>query len=345
MSQVRVAEQQESEHEILVVDDELVFRQHWKRILEGADFRVRLASDGDEALAEIHRHPPDLVILDLLMNRMNGDEVCRQLKQSQQTESIPVIMVTAKSDFGDKIESLRYGANDYLVKVGGGESPTMETGEAEVQVPGGTPAGKLEQELIARVRNALRLKVDNRDGNPLTGLPGNARIERELTQRIAAGKPLAFLFIDIDHFKAYNDYYGYQRGDEAIHRTAELLTNVIWKHGDHDDFVGHVGGDDFVIMTTPALADAVANGLVDGFESILEQLFDPADYSARQFVVEGRTGTMETFELMSLTIALVTNENEPLVHPAQVNDRAMELKKYGKKQPGSFIAHDRRGVA
>jgi diguanylate cyclase (GGDEF)-like protein len=353
MSQVRVADQQESSHEILVVDDDPTFREHWKRILERASFRVRLACDGDEALVEIHRHPPDLVILDLLMHNMNGDEVCRRLKQSQQTESIPVIMVTAKGDFDDKIESLRYGANDYLVKIAGDLAGIPGNGAdgagngregAAASAATGEQVRKLEAELVERVRNALRLRVDNRDGNPLTGLPGNARIERELAQRIERGTPLAFLFIDIDHFKAYNDYYGYRRGDEAIKLTAELLTTVIWEHGGPEDFVGHVGGDDFVIMTTPSRADAVAQIIVEGFDAILERLFDPQEFQARAFTVEGRTGKVETFDLMSLTIALVTNENEPLVHPAQINDRAMELKKYGKKRRGSFIARDRRAT-
>jgi diguanylate cyclase (GGDEF)-like protein len=364
MSQVRVADRGESVHEILVVDDEEVFRQHWKRILERADFRVRVASDGDEALEEIHRHPPDLVILDLIMERMNGDEVCRRLKQSQQTESIPVIMVTARGEFSDKIESLRYGANDYLVKVLDGALATLPDGagvvdgdpdvdgEADASAANGghaTLAGidtiqRLEEELVARVRNALRLRVDNRDGNPLTGLPGNARIERELAARIESGLPLAFLFIDIDHFKAFNDYYGYQRGDLAIKRTAELLTAAIWEYGGPGDFVGHVGGDDFVVMTTPERADVVAETIVEGFEHILEELFDEEEYRARAFTVEGRTGKVETFELMSLTIALITGENEPLVHPAQVNDRATELKNFGKKRRGSYIARDRRGA-
>jgi diguanylate cyclase (GGDEF)-like protein len=361
MSQIRVADSREAGHEILVVDDENLFRQHWKRILERASFRVRLACDGDEALEEIHRDPPDLVILDLVMKRMNGDEVCRQIKQSQQTESIPVIMVTARGEFDDKIASLRYGANDYLVKVAGdaladeelrasqgganGGANGSGSGDAGAAVESSNKLRTLEAELVERVRNALRLRVDNRDGNPLTGLPGNARIERELGQRIESRQPLAFLFIDIDNFKAYNDYYGYQRGDEAIKATAQLLTGVIWEHGGNDDFVGHVGGDDFVVMTTPDRAEVIAQLIIAGFDAILERLFDPAEFEARAFTVEARTGRIETFELMSLTIALVTGDNEPLVHPAQVNDRAMELKKYGKKQKGSYIARDRRGTS
>jgi diguanylate cyclase (GGDEF)-like protein len=350
--------------EILVVDDEEIFRQHWKRILERADFRVRVASDGDEALEEIYRHPPDLVVLDLVMNRMNGDEVCRRLKQSQQTESIPVIMVTVRGEFSDKIESLRYGANDYLVKVRDDAHAAMTAATTAVdgRVDGTVDAvaagerggsatltdietlGHLEEELVARVRNALRLRVDNRDVNPLTGLPGNSRIERELTGRIASCEPLAFLFIDLDHFKAFNDYYGYQRGDMAIRRTGELLSAVVWEHGRPGDFVGHVGGDDFVVMTTPDRADAVAEKFIEKFEMILGDLFDEADFRAGAISVEGRTGKIETFELMSVTIAVVTGDNEPLVHPAQVNDRAMELKRFGKKQRGSYIARDRRGA-
>jgi PleD family two-component response regulator len=330
MSHIRVAENRATIHEILVVDDEQAVRDHWRCILEHASFHVRVAGDGEEALQEVRRQLPDLIILDIMMPRLDGHEVCRRLKASQQTESIPIIMVTARGDYEGKIECLRSGANDYLVKESAGNNGA------------GAAGSQLGEELVERVRNVLRLRVDNRDGNPLTGLPGNARIERELTVRLQAGRPLAFLFIDIDHFKAYNDYYGYRRGDEAIRRTADLIGATVWKHGGADDFIGHVGGDDFVVMTTPAHADAIAGELVAGFDHVLRELFDPDVYAAGSFSVEGRTGKVERFQLMSLTIAVVTSEHEALEHPAQVNDRAMELKHFGKKQPGSFIARERR---
>ncbi len=311
------------QHEILVADDEEIVRRRWKDILEKADFRVRLACDGEQALDEVYRAVPDLVIVDLNMPKMDGNEVCNRLKSSQHTESIPVIMVTASDDPEHKIACLRSGANDYLVK--------DELRKSE------------NTELVERVRNALKLRVDNRDGNPLTGLPGNSKIERELTRRLREQQPMAFLYVDIDNFKAFNDYYGYRHGDEAILKAATVMRQAVVQHGDSNDFIGHVGGDDFVIMTEPARATLIAEAVVTAFDQSLQQLYDPETYAAGGFKIEGRTGRVEEFRLMSLTIALVSNAVEPLVHPAQVNDRAMELKKFGKAQPGSYIARDRRG--
>jgi PleD family two-component response regulator len=322
MSHNSIVGSEPTAEEILVVDDQAIVRERWKSVLEQAEFRVRLASDGREALDEIRRSKPDLVILDLNMPNMNGDEVCRRLKESQDTESIPVIVVTASRDAENKIDSLLYGANDYLLK--------------------DELAKTRNEELVQRVRNALRLRIDNRDGNPLTGLPGNAKIEREIIRRLTARVPLAFMYVDIDNFKAFNDYYGYRRGDEAILRCAHIISAVVRRSGNRDDFVGHIGGDDFVILTTPDVADSVAEAVVEDFDLINGEFFEPEILSAGEFVVEGRTGRKETFSLMSVTIALVTDEAEPLFHPAQINDRAAELKKFGKKQKGSFIARERR---
>jgi diguanylate cyclase (GGDEF)-like protein len=228
-------------------------------------------------------------------------------------------MLTAKADIHDKVSGLENGANDYLTK----------------------PYHR--QELLQRVQNILLWSRAQRDASPLTGLPGNIAIEGEVNRRIAIEKAYAFLYADIDNFKVLNDYYGYARGDEAIRATAEILTEAVAQQGNPDDFIGHVGGDDFVIITSPDKADAIANQTVQRFDARITSFFQQADLDRGYIEVLDRQGVMRRFPVMSLTVAVVTSDaTRPIAHYARLIDTVAELKRYGKSQTGSVVVHDRR---
>ena len=226
-----------SSYRILVVDDEPHIRQILKFTLEKAEYQVFCAADGGEALEKMVEIKPNLVLLDVMMPHMDGFEVCRKMRQDFVLSQIPVIMLTAKGDLNEKVRGLEGGANDYLVKPYSND------------------------ELLLRVRNVLEWNIRQKEANPLTGLPGNTAIERELISRINQKKPYAFLYIDIDNFKGFNDYYGYQKGDEIIGFLAAILTKTIEKLGSKEDFIGHVGGDDFVMIASPTRAEFMAKYL------------------------------------------------------------------------------------
>jgi CheY-like chemotaxis protein len=314
-----VEAQMKTEGRIVVIEDDESIRQVIRIQLQAAGYDVRAAADGRTGLELIREAPPDLVITDLMMPMMDGHEVCRQIKGHFRTSHIPVIMLTAKSDMPAKVKAFDFGANDFLVK----------------------PYER--EEMLLRVRNLLAWSRSQREANPLTGLPGNVAIEKEVMGRLNEAEPFLFLYIDIDNFKAYNDHYGYQKGDLAIRLLARLIVEVVDGLGNDKDFVGHVGGDDFVVLTIPEALTSLSDELIRRFDLEVTDLFSPEDRDRGYLKVLNRRGEMEQFALMSLTIAAVPSNKYRIGHLAQLNDLASELKRYGKSLKGSVVVHERRG--
>ena len=306
------------EAKILVIEDEPFIRQILKVQLESAGYSVTAAENGVKGLGEIKKSRPDLVLLDLMMPDMDGNEVCRRLKDCYETSNIPVIILTAKSDLGEKVRTLECGANDFLTK-----------------------PYELD-ELLARVRNLLRWSQTQREANPLTGFPGNVSIEHEANRRIFRKDVFAFMYIDLDDFKPFNDTYGYRRGDDVIRLIANIIADAVKDLGGCSDFIGHIGGDDFVVMTTPDRSDAIADEIVRQFDSRSLDLYDPEDRERGYIEVKSRKGIRESFNLVGVTIAVVTNGSQDIIHFARLNDLVSELKRYGKSVKGSIVVTERR---
>jgi len=230
-----------------------------------------------------------------------------------------VIMLTARGLSADKLEGFSVGADDYIVK------------------PFDTP------ELLARIRGALRRSREMRAQSPLTGLPGNVRIAEEIEHRCVSGESFAVLYADLDHFKAYNDHYGFMRGDQVIQATARMLQDVaLDTAGDHA-FVGHVGGDDFVIVCEADQAAAVADRVIEGFDAIVGDLYDPADRERGGIEVPNRRGEVESFPLITVSIGVATTERRSFAHYAEAVAVASEMKSFTKKMhEGSSWSVDRR---
>ncbi|MBN1164060.1 MAG: response regulator [Candidatus Krumholzibacteriota bacterium] len=303
---------------ILVVDDEEHIRKILQFQLEKHGYDVKIAENGEIAVEMVRREFPDLIMLDLMMPKIDGFEVCRRLRSDFQTSQIPIIMLTAKSDLNDKIKGLQGGANDYLVKPYSNE------------------------EMILRVRNVLEWSEKQKNANPLTGFAGNKAIEKELQRRIERGEAFAFLYIDIDNFKAYNDYYGYHKGDESILFLADIITESVNSLGGANDFVGHIGGDDFIVITSLERAEFISRQIIDEFDKGSLVLLSEEDIRRGYLEIRSRLGEIRRIPLMSLTIALVVDEGSRLKHFAQVSDIASELKKFGKGMTGSVVVRERR---
>ena len=303
---------------ILIVDDELHLRKILAYLLEQQGYQVLVAENGREALERAKASLPDLILLDLMMPGMDGYEVCASLREDYRTRQVPIIMVTAKSEQFDKVRGLERGANDYLTK----------------------PYDN--KELVLRVRNTLNWSRAQRQANPLTGLPGNQAIEAEMQRRIDRHEPFAFLYIDVDNFKAYNDHYGYSRGDDAIHLLSNTIGECVRAFGRDGDFIGHIGGDDFCVVTRPAEGERLARTLGSAFEAQLPRLISPEDLQRGYFKVRGRQGSEQHMPFPSLTIAVVIDRGGEIAHWARVSDIAAELKAFGKLQEGNAVVVDRR---
>ena len=303
---------------ILVAEDELNLRHVLSLQLTIAGYEVIEAENGLIALEKAQALMPDLVLLDVMMPQMDGHEVCRRLRSSFTTRHIPIIMLTARGEEDSRITGLEGGANDYIVK----------------------PWGKRELEL--RIKNALDWSHQQRSASPLTGLPGNQSINVELKKRLTGSAPFAWLQIDIDYFKSFNDLYGYARGDQAIQTLAHCISQASQKHSGGADFVGHIGGDDFVLLTEPERAEAVGEDIIAAFNLAIPDLYDPDDRARGYVEVPNRRHVTERFPLMSLTIALVSTDRMPVSHLAELIDLAQELKAHGKGIPGSVLVGERR---
>jgi diguanylate cyclase (GGDEF)-like protein len=303
---------------ILVAEDEPHLREVLRLQLESAGYLVLEACDGQQALEIATEQLPDLVLLDVMMPRLDGYTTCRRLRASFATRHIPIILLTAKTAERDKLEGLEGGANDYVTK------PWQP------------------KELMLRIHNVLQWSRQQRSASPLTGLPGNLSINDEINRRLASGEPFAMLQIDIDFFKAFNDHYGYARGDQAIQALARILVTASAGHGGDANFLGHIGGDDFVVLTSAEQGESLAEELIAEFNRTIEGLYDPADRERGHVEVRNRLHQIERFPLMSLTIALVSTDRMPVSHLAQLIDIAQELKEHGKGIPGSVLVGERR---
>ena len=303
---------------ILIADDDPDLRDILRSILEPNNFAVEEASDGEIALRSVEFRPPDLVILDYMMPRLTGPQVCERLKRDTMLRHIPIIMLTGKSEVQDKVTGIDAGADDYLVK-------PFEP-----------------QELLARVRMVLRRTTQELEANPLTKLPGNLSIQRELENRILSGAPFAVSYVDLNKFKSFNDHYGFKRGDEVIQRTATLLLETSAACGSPKDFIGHIGGDDFILITTPAVAEPLCQRIVRDFDVMSPQVHDPEDRARGYFMHSDRQGQPVTVPLLSIAVTLMTSEHRPLLHPGQIAKISAELKAYAKQFEGSMYIRERR---
>lgn len=303
---------------VLIVDDDSDTRDIIRLSLNTEAYRITEARTGNEALERVMTHDPDIIILDIMLPEKSGTEVCRILKESTVTAHIPIIMLTAKQTIDDKIEGLNIGADDYLVK----------------------PFDPMELE--ARLKALLRKMRRDLYANPLTHLPGNVPIEKEIQKAIDSKDLFAALFIDLDNFKVYNDNYGYAAGNRVIKFCANTLLNCVKESGNPNDFVGHIGGDDFVVITTPEKADHISQEIINLFDSLIPIQYSEEDISRGYVISEDRRGEVKKFPLMTISIAVITNENKQFIHHLQVAEKAAELKKMVKKLEGSNYQRDRR---
>ena len=291
---------------ILIVDDDPDIRDVLKLTLSEENYEIIEASDGEEALKIIHENQPDLILLDYKIPKIDGHEVCRRIKKDLLLRHLPIIMVTGKGDINDKVNGIDAGADDYVVK-------PFEP-----------------KELLARIRMILRHTERDLEANPLTRLPGNVSILNELSQKIKSKALFAVCYLDLDKFKSYNDKYGFEHGDEVIKETARLLVRSAKGFGNPDDFIGHIGGDDFVIVTTPDKTDNLCQKIILEFESLVPSFYNEKDRKNSFIIAKDREGKEQKVPLLSISIGVVTNEHRKITHIAQIGEIGAELKEIGR---------------
>src|SRR5919204_5080103 len=302
---------------ILVVDDDPDIARFVEVNLRSAGYEVAVAGDGEEALDRASELRPDLVLLDVMMPRLDGFEVAQRLRKNPQTANTSIIMLTAKALSSDKVTGLQSGADDYIIK----------------------PFDPIE--LLARVKGTLRRAKEMRNLSPLTGLPGNIRIQEEIERMVKEGRPFAVLYADLDNFKAYNDQKGFVRGDQLIKTTALIVQDAVVEFGGTDSFVGHVGGDDFVAIVPPDVAEDVAKRVVERFDDRIPAFYEQEDLDRGFVEVEDRKGQMQKVPLVGVSVGVATTAKRMFAHYGEAVAVATEMKQFAKRDAGSSYAVDR----
>jgi diguanylate cyclase (GGDEF)-like protein len=306
---------------ILVVDADDGIARYIEANLRDHGFEVERAADGITALEMIAARRPSLVLTELDLPYLDGLDIIRRVRADALLSALPVIVVTARGMSIDRVAGLSTGADDFLVK-------PFDTAE-----------------LVVRVVNTLRRNKEFREVSPLTELPGNSRILREVAERVRLGADYAVSYIDMDRFKAVNDAYGFGRGDEFIQALSLCLRSVVNRVGGPTVFLGHVGGDDFVLVSTPDQVTSLTQLVIRDFERVAATLYDPLD-AQRGFVeLVNRRGEVLKVNLVSLSIGVALSTQRAFNDPRQVVAVASEMKSVAKKHSGSFVAVDRRADA
>ena len=202
--------------------------------------------------------------------------------------------------------------------------------------------GDLAKAFVTMAGRLKHLEEMNLDTSPLTRLPGGTTIENVMNQRISAKAQIAFCLMDIDNFKAYNDHYGYAKGNEFIQATADIISQAVADHGSEDDFIGHIGGDDFVVITAPDTYSHICEAVVETFDKTIPEFYDTKDRKRGHITGENRQGEKVSFPLATISIAVVTNEKRKSLNHIQFGEAAAEMKEQAKAEAGSLFLVDQR---
>jgi GGDEF domain-containing protein len=261
---------------------------------------------------------PTLVVIDVDSAGTEGLELCARLKGDPYTAIVPLAAVTNRHATDVVRRWFAAGADEVI-------TPLFEPGEQ---------AGRLDA-LVTRAERDVAV-------NPSTRLPGTTEIEREIRRRMELGELFAVCYADLDHFKEFNDRYSYYDGDRVIYLLSRILHDVVQGMLGKRGFVGHIGGDDFIVIIPIESIGEVCGEVLDVFDTLVPYQYNEQDRRAGYYFGKDRRGQLHRVPLMTLSIGVVTNQHRRFAHPAQVSELATEMKSYAKTQAGSVFVVDRR---
>lgn len=291
---------------IVAVDDSRFMQAVIENILKDDGYEVTTLSCGEDALEFLAHDRPDLLLLDGVMKGMSGYEVLTRLRSDSRYNLLPIIMITGQSEDENKFKSLEMGADDYIVK----------------------PFNS--RELSARVKNTLTRLERSRGANPLTGLRGNNDIEMELTSRLEGKSDFCVMYFDLNSFKPYNDVYGFASGDLVIKLVSDVICNTVVESGGKNDFIGHIGGDDFVVITEPQYAEALAKKIIEEFDERVTEFYSDEDRQNGYIISKDRVGNKMNFDIIGLAIAIIDSRRNTYLSSSHLAESAAALKTAAK---------------
>lgn len=304
--------------EIYVIDEQEELTEELKKMFkEEPNYRFKriLTKDMDY----VSNNLPQLIIINDDTITKNTIDLCTEIRKTEDNNIIPIIVLSSREDKEFKIDLAKNYVEYYVAKSMGLEY------------------------LYYRIRNIFRLLVLNRTISPLTGLPGNTQIQAELKKRLAREKEFIVLYLDLDDFKAYNDVYGFLKGDEIIKFTARTILENVNNIANSNAFVGHIGGDDFVaILDENINYEEICRNIIAQFDKGVKYFFTEEDYNRGYLKIQNRKGKMEHFFLTAISIGVVQVESDKFSNVLEIGEVGAQVKHIAKKYKGSCYAIDRR---
>ncbi|HPQ69311.1 MAG TPA: diguanylate cyclase [bacterium] len=306
----------QAQKRIMILDPDPERADRMVELMEAEDHFAYAIEDMNRAMQQIYNEAPDLIIMTAIGDRWKT--FLRTLKNDSVYRYLPVLGLFEEGMLGPTTTFEGLPIDDLLL----------------------LPLNL--DELRLRVRLAIVKSSRYLDANPLSRLPGNYTILQTVQNLIDNKTPFALGYIDIDNFKPFNDRYGFSRGDEIIRMTARIMTNAVRGSTDAIGFVGHIGGDDFVLIVEPQSVDTICKQVLFNFDMIASTFYDDEDRMRGYIESVDRKGNKNRFPLLSLSIAAVISINRNFTHYGEFSAAASEVKKAVKQLDGSNYMVDRR---
>jgi diguanylate cyclase (GGDEF)-like protein len=287
---------------LLVVEDDIDIGNMLKIYFSGMDFDVDVAVRGSDALEKTKQVLPHLIVLDIMLPDIDGYEVCRNLRTNMRTSHIPVIFLTQKDERSDKLQGLELGADDYITK------------PFDIE------------ELKLRVQGAIRRAERESLTDPRSGLPAGRLIEEQL-RRIIREKNWALIDARVNYFDSFKDVYGFVAGDDVLRFTAMLIGEVVDELGTTADFIGHAGGDNFIIVTTAENSVAIRNRIRERFDQEVQTHYNFMDRQQGYVQAPAADGTTAKVPFMTISMGMVSPNEQSFADIREITELAAEARR------------------
>jgi PleD family two-component response regulator len=296
-----------SKGRILVVEDDFDISNMLNLYFKSLDYDVFVAPRGEKALELTRQKMPNVIVLDIMLPDIDGYEVCRRLRTNLRTSHIPILFLTQKDERSDKIHGLELGADDYITK------------PFDVE------------ELRLRVRNTIKRAELESLTSPSTGLPSGRLIEQQLRELLRE-ESWGLLYIGISRLDAFNEVYGFVAGEEVLRFTGMLINDAVDELGTVDDFIGHIGGDDFLVVTEKDLVGTLRKTLIERFEEKVGTHYDFMTRSQGYLEMQDDEGNTVQVPLMSLQVGVLTSDDGPFTDIREITEVAAEMRRRSQQE-------------
>jgi diguanylate cyclase (GGDEF)-like protein len=287
---------------LLVVEDDVDIGKMLKIYFSGMDFDVDVAVRGADALEKTKQVLPHLIVLDIMLPDIDGYEVCRNLRTNMRTSHIPVIFLTQKDERSDKLQGLELGADDYITK------------PFDIE------------ELKLRVQGAIRRSERESLTDPRSGLPAGRLIEEQL-RRIIRQKGWALLDARVNNFEPFKDVYGFVAGDDVLRFTAMMIGEIVDELGTTSDFIGHAGGDNFIIITTEEKASGIKLRLKERFNKEVQTHYNFIDREQGFMQTPAGDGAAARMPFMTMSVGIVSPSKDSFADIREITELAAEARR------------------